>query len=79
MSDEYIKKYWIKYYPVKYIRSLILLAIEKLPKVFDNTVWQIILLKDTLYIYDNYNKNKLYLLRQYVSILTKEQLDIVGW
>lgn len=79
MDDVYVKKYWIKYYPLDHIKNNIILAIKKLPVYFRNIEPQILLLENILHNYDTNNKSNIYLLRQYVNILSIAQIEAVGW
>jgi hypothetical protein len=79
MDVDFVKRYWIKYYPLYHIKYNVILAIMKLPLFFRNTESQIIELKNILDNYDTNNKSDLYLLRQYVKILSIAQLETVGW
>lgn len=74
ISAKYIKKYWIRTYPIDCIIGNVHNALNKpICKMVKDK------LKEVLVIYIEKNKNENYVINQYVGILNVHQLLYVGW
>lgn len=77
LPTDIYKRVYIRTYPKIHIINNIKLAIIKLKKISsDITIEQ---LKNILIVYYNSNKNTNYLLNKFVRILSKDELEYVGW
>jgi len=68
------KRFWIRKYPKDYIKPTIKLSIKKLKKISNQFT-----LNNLSELLNTKNKNDNYFINKYVSILTLDELEYVGW